>query len=307
MRSLLALAAVVGCYHDKPVQRPVPANKVTAPQETTADDVLAFLPADSEIVIGVEMATLRQSALYRTFEPQLANMFGDALPKAKACGFDLATLAGATLAGKGFGRDGMEGVLVLRGLDGRRVLECMAKPGALRSDRKVTRNGAVLELAMDDDGTSVLGLANPSTLVAVFGKDANRTTFERTLASGAPLRTSPTFLGLFERREPNASVWGMVNGNSNIMAEVRQAGANPKVLDGTVIVTDVVSVVGRMTFATDAEATQLVNLISPSMAPGRAMLQRLDVRADGPVLRVDAQATEAQLRSLAGLFGGFFP
>jgi len=86
MRWLLVAVACAACYRDAapPAAPPEPPRHAR-----TAADPLAFLPADAELVVSVDAAQLRSSALWQKVQPALTAKLGDMLAAfAAECGYD---------------------------------------------------------------------------------------------------------------------------------------------------------------------------------------------------------------------------
>jgi hypothetical protein len=306
MRSVLVVLAIAGCYKEKAAVVPPPANKVASPAHDVSNDVLAFLPRDSELVIGLDGVELRRAALYTSFEDELMQGISSKLAHARQCGLDPKTVEGFTAGGKVIGGgEQFEGVFVVRGVDSARALTCMAKEGAAKGT--VTNEGGVVTLQTNDHQDVAVTAAGARTLVMQFGHGVNKDSIGALLALGSPLRTSPAFMTLFERREPHAAMWFMINGSAPFMAELRKNGISPRSVDGTLRVTDQLAGALRVSFASPADADSLVQMTHQVQGYVQAMVERFDVRADGAVVHVEAAATEAQLRALAALFGKFAP
>jgi hypothetical protein len=307
MRSVLVVLAIAGCYKDKAAVTAPPANKVGAPALATSDDVLAYLPKDSELVLGFDLIELRHGALYKAFEGELTQGVGAKLAEARQCGVDLMggverLTAGGKVSGSG---EDFQGVVVVRGVDTARVLPCMAKHAADKGT--VTNEGGVVTVTTANHQDTAAMAAGAMTLVMEFGPGVNKESIGRVLALGSPLRTSPAFMALYQRREPRVAMWGMVNGAAPFMAEVRKNGINPRSVDGTLRVTDELVAALRVTLGSPGEADQLVQSMTAVQGIVQPMLTRFDVRADGATVRLGATATEAQLRAMVGLLGKFGP
>ena len=307
MRSVLVVLAIAGCYKDKPAVAPPPANKVESSPSVGSDDLLAYLPVESEIIIGVDLLELRGAALYRSFEDEMSSGLGAKLAEARQCGVDpMGGLERLTVGGKLSGNsDDFEGVVVVRGVDASLALPCIAKKAA--ADGTVTNEGGVVTVTKPDHQDAVATSAGARTLVMQFGPGVNKASIANAMSKGSPLRTSPAFMALFQRRERHAAIWGMVNGNAKFMAQVRASGVSPKSLDGTLRVTDQLVAALRVSFPTPADADQFVQTMAQVQGMAKPMLERLDVRADGPVVHVDATATEGQLRAITSMLGHFGP
>jgi hypothetical protein len=313
MRSALAaiaLVAILGCHHEKAAPVAPPANHVEAPKPIANEDVLAYLPVDAEIVVGFDFAVLRKSALYQTFEKQVLDKFARQLAEAQRCGIDPARTLQSVSIGGSLGSSGQDfdGVVVFRGVDPALVMPCIAKQAQTKGTAKVDV-GQDMVVVSDSSANDTFAAAagGPATLVFHIGKTATRETLTKIVASGAPLRSSPTCVGLFDRREANAAVWGMIIGNAAFMAALKQSGITAKLMDGTLRVTDQLTAALRMTMPSPAEADSLVALAQGMLPQARKMLERIDVRADGAVVHFDVVATEPQLRAIAGMLGAFGP
>jgi hypothetical protein len=285
----------------------VPSNKVEPTgAAAAADDVLGFLPVDSEIVLGVDAVTLRKSQLWATFESQIVGLFAGTLDSMRQqCGFDpVSSLERVTVGGRIDASERFSGVMVFRGVAGERTLDCIAQANA---DAKIRRGKGTVTISRTGNDDVIATTVGASTLVAQFAAGANEGTVQAVLASGTPLRTSQTFMSLFQRREPDAALWVMVNGNSPVLAPMVQAGGRPRSIDGTLTVTDRFTFAIRIAYGTPAEADQIVQSVTPLLGSARALLERVDVRAETSTVHIHVVATEAQARTLAGMLGVALP
>jgi hypothetical protein len=303
MRFLLVALLVAGCYRDSTPSTTPPANKAH-PSEQVTSDVLAFIPKDSDIVGGIDLARLRSSPLWANqIEPLMANNGGRTLTKIRtSCGFDPITAVSHFAFGVHQVDTTNELTAVARDIEPRGAIECVAK--ILKSPDIFTRDGDTLVIAEKGDtfqlALSPLGRA---AVLAVGGPVANRALVTSRVQSGTPLRTSPAFVELYNKLEPNASVWFIANGASPLMQPVASAGIKPRFIDGTVTVTDRYVAVLRVTFATPDEAQNLATLSNSVSAQVRAMVETFDVHADGPVVRFDVVMTSAQAQTVLGMLG----
>jgi hypothetical protein len=285
----------------------VPSNKVEAAGlAAAADDVLGFLPVDSEIVLGIDAVTLRKSQLWATFESQLVGLFASTLESMRQqCGFDpLSSLERVTIGGRIDANERFSGVMVFRGIAGERTLDCIAQANP---DAKIRRGKGSVTISRAGNDDVIATMVGAATLVAHFAPGANEASVQTVVAAGTPLRSSPTFMSLFERREPSAALWVMVNGNSPVLAPLVQAGGRPRAVDGTLTVSDRFTVAIRVAYGTAAEADQIVQSVTPLLGTVRALLDRVDVRADTSTVHIQVVATEAQVRTLAGMLGVALP
>ncbi len=307
MRLCLVVLAAVGCYR-APTAAP-PANKAPAPDyQRTAADELAFLPSDADFVIGFDLTALRKSQLWRAFQPQfdaLMRQFQEQFGGG-GCSNDLmAEIDRVTMAVKVYDRTKFTGVYSMRVADAARALECHSaetkrKGGTVTLDRGVVLTTTPKAPAIVTASQAV----GPSALVGQFDAAASHDTLAALLAAGVPLRTSPAFMKLYERREPGAVMWGMANGNASVFEQLATSGLRPKSIDGTIVATDRLVITVRMTMAGPAEAAQVASEVDKVKPMAGAYVERLDVNVDGATTQIQVALTEAQIRSLVGMLGG---
>lgn len=303
---MFALALISAACSKAPTKDTSPSNKAEPiAQAAVADDVLAFLPADSEFVVGVDWKAARASALYRRFEPEIIDSLGSKLPRMREeCGFDpLVSIERAAVGGKLVRSDNFEGVIVIRGVSGPKTLECIAK--ASEGEGAIKNENGVLTVDRGSDKMVATVVAS-TTLVVQIGSAANAATIDGLIRAGAPLRSAATFMALFERREPGASVWGMIRGNSSLLETAAQAGVKPKSVDGTLVLTDRFVGAMRVTFGSAADADAMKKQLDQIMPMVQGRFEKVDVRADGAVLRADVIATDEQVKTVLGMLGGMF-
>lgn len=298
--------AIAGCGGGSKAQPTGPSNKAGGALDVSAvDDVLAFLPVDSDIVIGIDAVALRSSALYQQFEPQIIAGMGDKLAKVREqCGFDpMKTIERAVVGGKVDENEKFIGVIVVRGVSGPKVLECIAETS--KNEGTVTTEGGTVTVDRGEGEKTALTIVASNTLVMQFGPTVSAASLDAVIQGGVPLRGSQAFMGLFNRRESGSSVWGMINGNAPFMAEMAQAGARPKSIDGTLIVKDRFVGALRMTFATPDDANKVNQQMQQILPMVQGQFDKVDVRTDGAMIRADVIATDEQLKKLFGAFGAF--
>jgi hypothetical protein len=302
---LVALVAIAGCK-SAAAPAPAPANKVATPDyQMTAADELGFLAVDADLVIGLDLVAVRRSQLWRAFEPQIDALMRQAEQAFGAgCSELMAKMERMTMALKVRSREDISGVFVMRGGDMNAVLDCSAK-NASRSGKTATLDRGVLVLAKPDKPFGSASRAiNASTLVGHLDQNPSHDSLAAVLATGVPLRSSKTFMSMYERREPGAALWGIANGNAPIFAGMASSGMRPRAIDGTLVVTDKLTLTFRMTMPGVAEAANVVSEVDKLKAMVTQYIERLDATNTGPVAQVEVVITEAQLRALVAMLGG---
>jgi hypothetical protein len=308
MRPLVVALLVAGCYHGSAAPAPTPPANMQKTEVLAhiADDPLAFLPVESDIVLGVDFARLRDSQLWREqLEPLLVQTASDTFQKVRSqCGFDpLSQLQRASVAYKKLDDTHNDGTFVVHGVDSSHTVECIAKASA-KTDN-ITHDGSVVMVSKPGDEV-VLAIAplGRTGMVIQGAPHASRVSIEDRMHIGAPLRTSRTFMTFFNRLEPTASLWLVINGNSAFLASAKSMGVSPTGVDMTLTVTDKYVVAARITTASAADATQLASLANQVSPQARAMVETFDVRADDNVVRVDIVITAPQAQTLLTMLGG---
>src|SRR5690348_1334980 len=126
---VLAVVAVAGCYRDSASTPQTPlANKQRPPDHSQeAEDELAFLPKESEVVVGLDMKALRSSPAWRE---QIEPLFSGSSQVAKnrqACGFDPWAPITHVALGVRKADAGNEFALTVAGGDAQQEIGCVLK------------------------------------------------------------------------------------------------------------------------------------------------------------------------------------
>lgn len=309
MRFALVALALIGCHHGSSTS--TPANKAPAADYSkTADDVLGFLPADADMVFGVDMVQLRQSPLWAKYEPHLVAFAKEGFEKMGGwCGQDpqvaVRKIERVTAALKIVGKDKVKGVVVMRGFDPAPLLDCTVTQTQKNGGTATRDRGTVVTSFPKDPGTQIAFAAGgPTTLVVQIDETVSHDSMTAVLAGGTPLRGSQSFVTLYNRREPGAAAWGMANGNAKMFDELAQMGMRPKSIDGTLIVTDAFTMAVRLTMGTPDEAAKLTAELDKVKGGASAFLQRFDYTVTGPMIQINVVMTEAQAQQILSMLGG---
>ena len=273
----------------------------------SATDALAFLPVDSEIVLGLDVQQVVGSPLWKRFEDRLLASVGKELQEFKAaCGYDpLATLRTLTMGARITSAESPEGVFVVRGLDRDKTLACL--PRAFAKDGvRISSDGGVITLPARGTGDfpKVMAFVDASTAVFATGAQATRAQLEAALASGAPLRKSRAFAELWSGLDPKQTMWVVMNGSSKAFDGFAQLGARPKAIIGSLSLANGLSASGRVRFASPDQATQYAAMVQAQLGMVRPMVEEIEVAADGADLTLRLAMTVPQLESLFAMLGG---
>lgn len=302
---VLAGAALGGCFRDRaPDARPAgPAGK--PPAAAVVADELAFIPADAEIVMGIDPQQVLASPVWRQYEPQIMAAIGDRLQALRtACGYDpLAALRGVTAGRRSTPGTPDDFVIVLRGLDRERTLACIGR--ALGQQKVVIEGGIVTVPSSERDGpAAVMAFADATTLVMA----PSRPKLDAALASGAPLRQSRAFAELWSLVDANQTLWLIANGASSAFDTLTSMGLRPRAALGSLSVASGFALSGRLRFGTPEEAAQLATAAQGQLGGLQGMVDKIEVSATGVDMTVSLSMTMAQVDSIArmmlGMWGG---
>jgi hypothetical protein len=294
----LALASTLAaCHHDAATAPPSNRRAPSAPAAAIADP-LGFLPVDSDVVIGIDVRGLRASALWAEYQPQLARAIGPQLGEVqRSCGFDpLQAIDSITVGGAS---KSSEAVIVVRGLDRDRTVACLERN--LIPDTKVTSDHGMLLLANQSGRRNLVTFADRTTLVLQGSTAPTPESLRAVLQSGVPLRGSPGFVATFERLEPGATLWMVINGKAAFFDKFADAAIRPVAIFATLRLGDGFAAKAHMRLATPEAAAQATALAQAQIAQAAAMFDRLEVAADADVMTVTAEMKLDKVRTLIAM------
>jgi hypothetical protein len=271
---------------------------------------LALLPADSEAVVGVNLASMQQSALWASLvQPKLAAspvLKGVADVKAR-CGYDLMGLK-SIVAGAKISADKPNGVVVAHGVDKAKAWDCLEK-----SKDDITKNG--VEMTRDGDtalfvgksGTAALSFVNSSTAILVIGDKANAAGVKSVVAGSSSLKDAAPFLDMYKKVKTSDTFWGLAFGRA--MDEL-PLNLKATAMYGSINVTDGLAFDVRARFATAADATQTGNMANAQVKQFAQYLDKSEVTTDGSDLHAAIAVSGqklTQLMQMLSMFAGGIP
>ncbi len=297
-----------------PTLGPTAPVHVTAARKVAAND-LGLLPADADVVFGIDMARIKNSALWQMFvAPQLANAAGLHDFTAK-CGFDpLASLSSVSIGVKDVGTGGnAAGTIVIHGFDKAKAWACFQNewhgttPG---DDTTVTIDGDVVLFGYRH-GSAAVTFTDNTTALVVFGPGAvTKATIEHVATGDSGLEASPAFADLFHNINSDDPLWLVVAPTSSLFPLVngeiaKHADHQVSALYGSIDITDSISVQAGLRLASADQVNRLVarfqHGIDKLVGNGKLSqyFDQLDVNADGGDVIVSMAANAGQLMSLA--------
>lgn len=295
-----------------PTLGPTAAPRVIASRSTATAD-LALLPADADVVIGVNFAQVRRSALWQRYvEPKLADASGIRELQAM-CGFDpLASLGSISIGVKGVGDedDTIAGVIVIHGFDKAKAMSCFDAKGlpearASGSEVTIDRNVVLFTDGKNHDHHAAFTFLDERTALIVLGDDAaTREGVERIAAGDSGLQSSSAFSEALQSINTDDSLWLVLSEHSPLVAKFNAAAAE---LTQTKLGTAYVSMNVTDTFALDAgfrlgspaavaKAVTAIEAQMKDVGPmAKLFFDQLDVLADGSDLIVSLAMSGDQI------------
>lgn len=296
--ALLATIGVLtaGCG-SAPRPAPAPVQNEVKPSGPSLADPLALLPADSDVVMTIGVASLRESPLFAKYREVVRNFIVPGFADCKYDPFD-----DIDTVSIGLPMSAELGVFVVRGLDRDKTLDCL-RTSKTETNTDVVFDGDLVSLNNKSGHSNLLKFVDAKNAVFQGSTGPTRETLAKALLVGAPLRENKAFVAAHQSVAPGAAFSMLSLPGAPGLAERLEAkiGAKVSQFAATVHVTDVVS--GRVTvvLADASTATTFVENMRPQLEAMRQFVERYDIHADGPSVVIDLVITETQIQAFAEL------
>jgi hypothetical protein len=272
------------------------------------DDV-ALIPADSDVVVGLNFAQLQQSALWKQFAPKLMDKVAGKLTEFKAaCGFDpMEAVKSVTFGLKNITAGKPDGVMVVKGLEKSKMLPCMDKykAEAAKEGTEITVDGDVILMKDKEQNSTALTFVNDTTMIAAVGANGTKDGVKAAAKGTAnSLKSSQAFNEMYSKINHGDSLWLMINGNSG--AFDRFPLGKPKAVYGSINVTDGLALDGHLRAATADEAKSITDMAkaqadSPQV---KQMFDKIDISNTGDDAHFVISMGNQKLQGLMAMMGG---
>lgn len=275
-----------------------------------AGDDLNVVPADSDVVLNVDLAKLRASGLYKDFgEKVLANATKDIAEFKAECGFDpVETLKSVSLGVKMLEGNKARGSVVAHTTAPKdKIKACLekAKEKAAAKGTEIKIEGDIAYLSSkDNDGFGALTFLGSDGVVLLLNDSAwTKEKVDAALKGGGSIKSNKEFSDMIGGLKTGQTLWFWVNGAAPFAKQAESMGIKAKGIYGSLDVTADLAMDfrARMNSAEDAKST--AELIKSQGAQAQMFLTKLDARAEGNDVRVDAAVTGSQLKGLASMMG----
>lgn len=275
-------------------------------QKATAADDLSLLPADSELVGGLDFQQAQTSLVWKQLVlPALAK--GDAKAKLtefqKTCGVDpMKVVTTVALGMKGLGNEHPDGVVVAHGVPKAKLLACFDKmTKGKKQSADVKRDGDVLVVAKQGNQPVAFAFVDDTTAIIVIGTAATGDGVRAILKGTSALKTSAKFVDIYKKTNTKDTVWMIMNGNSKAFDELRKQNISPVVIFGSVKVAKELTLDARIKFKTADEAKNIATMGQGQLKDASKMFDKISIDAEATDVKVGIVLGDAKLKELLKL------
>jgi len=271
---------------------------------------LALLPADSEVVIGVNLGQLQQSGLWKQFvEPKLATGKGQhAMEEFKAkCGADpLKMVSSITIGAKELNGDKPSLVAVGHGVDKAKILDCLEKNKAelTKDGSEMTRDGDVVLFKDKKGEPGALMFTNDTTALMVVGANGTAAGVKAAAGGASSLKGSAPFVEMYKKVKTADSIWGLASGK---VMDGFPVEPKPTAAYGSFNVTDGLAFDLRFRFPKPEDATQAATMANAQAKQATQFVDKAEVTAEGNELHASVAISGQKLAQLVPMLSMFMP
>jgi hypothetical protein len=271
---------------------------------------LALLPADSEVVFGVNLGQLQQSGIWKQFvEPKLATGKGQhAMEEFKArCGADpLKMVSSITVGAKDFTSDKPTMVAIGHGVDKAKILDCLEKSKAeiTKDGSEMTREGDVVLFKDKRGEPGAMMFTNDSTALLVVGANGTAAGVKAVASGGTSLKSSAPFVDMYKKVKTADSIWGLASGK---VMDGLPVEPKPTAAYGSFNVTDGLTLDLRFRFAKPEDATQAATVANAQAKQATQFVDKAEVTAEGNELHAAVTLSGQKLAQLVPMLSMFMP
>jgi hypothetical protein len=263
-----------------PIELPKPAPLVNEPN-------LAYLPVDADLVMRIDVATLRKSKLFATYERYIAKQLVSGTAE---CEYQLLDDVTSVMVGVALKPE--HEVLVFRGIDRDKMMRCLRMPDAAKfdGDFATVKNKSTFDvLTFVDAKTMVVNRAKEATRPALVANTTQDT------ALIAALRNLPPKAGFAVASRP---------GDEELATKWSTLGAHLETMSGTLDLDAQLKIEVAIVLKTPDEATRVTNELKGQFKSLEQTFDRIDVNAQDRTMTVEIVLGETKLASLMSMVGG---
>ncbi len=262
--SLVTGSALVGCG-GKTTTTTVGG---TAPKAAAKQD-LAYLPINSDVVVTIDAAAMRSSALYTRLAPKMmAQISGQLAEVKKRCGFDpMGQINGLTVGLRPTATSDQKpvGVVLVHGLREADINKCFnGLTAEEQKELKMRKDGAVWALG-EQDMSVAFGFIAADTMLVVLDSEVapiGAAEFAKAISNEGSVLSSPGFAAAWAAT-PAGQMRVLVNANSAWLASMRDQVPGAKMIGMGVSMTAEIAGSVAISFDTAEHAKAVVDQVQP--------------------------------------------
>ncbi len=261
------------------------------------DDPLALLPADSDVVITLDIAALRKSALFAKYRGMLSSFI---LPGFADCTYD--PLNDITTISAGVPMSSEMGVFVFRGLDRAKTLDCL-RTSKVDTKTEVTFDGEYVMLRNKSGKENLLKFVDAKNAVMQGSTSPTKATLDKALSIGAPLRGNEALKQGQKLLQSGAvvSIVGVPGSPALSQMLAAKIGAPARGITTSIHFADVVRGHFVIEMLDVATAAAIVDNMRPQLDSWRMFVEHYDIKSTGPMVVIDIVITEAQIKTIGDM------
>ncbi len=254
------------------------ASKVALPPVTLSADlsaVLKHMPADTEILVSMNFASLRGTKLWEKMGPAALAKAGGGLDKAtKACGLDpVAELQSAHFAINSSRSE--EAVVIVKGLHREPIVKCVKAIAKLeKATLKVSEEGNFTTLKSEkDDNSQTLIWLDEATMLFVPGK-LDKGYLQARYDGKNALSANADFIAYTAKANQKSPIWfaGSFGASSKATQGMASMGGQPKGLYGSMAFVDGVQIALGVTFVDESAANNTLQTAKAALGMAKSNL-----------------------------------
>ncbi len=269
-------------------------------------DVISHFPADTEIVVALNMTSLTGSDIWKKYGDIAMKDAKDDLGEFKeACGFDPIASIKSIHLGINSSKD-KEVVLIAKGIDRATVTKCVKAIAEKEGEKiEITEEGKFTFTVSDGEKTGMVWLDD--TTVLLVPEKSDKEFLQARLDGKDSLKDNAAFAALAGKAKQSEPVWfaGALKDGSPAASGMGAMGEAPKGFYGSVGVSGGIDFNLGLTYADEKTATETLNMVKPMLGmakgplgPAADLLDKLKMATSGADLTVALKLTDADIDKL---------
>jgi hypothetical protein len=305
---VLSLAvALAGCNKDKKEDGKGGAAAGGA-GKAGVQQILTMFPADSNLVVGINLAGLRGTKLWTQMWPTIEQQGGEELAEFKAtCNIDVGTAVNTITVGGNVDKKDNMLIAVTTTVPRDQVLKCVPAMAQKKGKTVEVKEDGKFVSIKEGETTKSFAWADGSTVVFSAGDADDRPYLEERLAGKDSVTGNQEFMKLVNATDSTATLWIAFvppEGGSNPMMG---GGAQPKAVYASIKLGEGMKMNAGMRYATPEEATKTAEEANKMMEPAKGdatfgkYVNKTKIAAAGNEVTINVDLNQQEFDELVAL------